>query len=617
MATLAVLGALWIAPGFFGGMHDSDQAAVLGDAWRIASGAAREAGEYYNYDKLFFTDWVLAGLFWLMRQLGFTDIVRVGNLSCSLLLSVAIVVVQATARLRARSYLALCAVLLAPTFVLHVAYMAPAFFSAAFLLLLSVVMQRTSRGGKAGIWLAMALLTFAAVGSRADAVLALPFLLWLHVPLGRKIWNAWRDRRVFAVAVGVIAAFGVSKILQEAPAFYSHEPVIDLKVLAAYVVFGIGGAVPISALLWVQMGTRFLVRNSPARWNWLLGAALLLIPFGFYSLQLFSTRYWTLGLVCLLMLVVSRRGQVLLERGTPRLLSQAAFAVALLWAVLPLALGAVLPNPRMLPLIVLRDATVFPSADGMISMGAYVAHLYEKLEADPGSARDHNEAIWRAAQEATYHPDATGRVPAVITPMYSILRLAMLLQGHQPQAYRLFELPAASYVDTRSLIKSTRPLGPQSEDEDLLGKRLRASIVSDVSTTHWGVGIHRIDMSAEPIAPRPVWEVLRRLFAGDDFWPREGVDVWKQDRILRAQFGRGAMIVVVSRAPFRVEVTARDGTTRVVGSEADTTFPQWQVFVLSGAATDVSAVRLLEGNASEFFSGEAFLPDYMSQRRNH
>lgn len=51
-------------------MHESDQATVLSDAWHLSKGGSWQPGVFYNYDKLFVTDWLLAADFWAMRQAG-------------------------------------------------------------------------------------------------------------------------------------------------------------------------------------------------------------------------------------------------------------------------------------------------------------------------------------------------------------------------------------------------------------------------------------------------------------------------------------------------------------------------------------------------------------------
>jgi hypothetical protein len=59
VTTAMVLGVLWILPGCFSGLHESDQAAVLGDAWHLSGGGSWQPTVLYNYDKLFMTDWLL------------------------------------------------------------------------------------------------------------------------------------------------------------------------------------------------------------------------------------------------------------------------------------------------------------------------------------------------------------------------------------------------------------------------------------------------------------------------------------------------------------------------------------------------------------------------------
>ncbi len=68
--TAGILIVCWILPGVISAMHESDQATVLSDAWHLSKGGSWQPGVFYNYDKLFVTDWLLAADFWAMRQAG-------------------------------------------------------------------------------------------------------------------------------------------------------------------------------------------------------------------------------------------------------------------------------------------------------------------------------------------------------------------------------------------------------------------------------------------------------------------------------------------------------------------------------------------------------------------
>src|SRR5947209_6308928 len=75
------VGLLILLPSFRSLMHESDQAALLLGGWSLATGEASPLhADFYNYDRLFFTYWLLAMLIRVARA--FTerpDVVLLGN----------------------------------------------------------------------------------------------------------------------------------------------------------------------------------------------------------------------------------------------------------------------------------------------------------------------------------------------------------------------------------------------------------------------------------------------------------------------------------------------------------------------------------------------------------
>ena len=85
-------------------------------------------------------------------------------------------------------------------------------------------------------------------------------------------------------------------------AVYTNPPYFSPKLYAAYLVFGIGAAAGVLAWLGFALLTVTRRRSHQHRRTAIfygLGLLGLLLPWAYYSAQMFSTRYWT-PLLCAL-----------------------------------------------------------------------------------------------------------------------------------------------------------------------------------------------------------------------------------------------------------------------------------------------------------------------------
>ncbi len=169
-------------------MRESDQASLTKGAWDIYK-TGRITGDYYNYDKQYATYWIIAIAFRIRSFFGgawspvFTSDLCAGLTFWSATL---FALFRLALRRRTPPLLALLCFLTTPVILINAVYANTAIFSAGFLRLSVVFLSERHRANR---WLA-ALFFFAAVGTRADAVLLLPLLVWSlrsAIPLAPRI----------------------------------------------------------------------------------------------------------------------------------------------------------------------------------------------------------------------------------------------------------------------------------------------------------------------------------------------------------------------------------------------------------------------------------------------
>lgn len=418
----------------------------------IATGQADLARSAYNFDKQFASYWLLGTMFRLLPRPLAPDQVTLASNLVSFALFWGMLCAYLARRPRRVSMAAVLPVLLAPALLTHSAFFATAFVSAGFLLLTVILLEvRPSPGWPARLrWLGVFAAAFCAVGARADAVLALPFLVLLH-PRGRSPKSAvkWGAAWIMVLAAGLALALGRT-LYRDRPTDYLalfFRP----KVFAAYTLFGLG-AVALLVPACVASVLECAARLGSRRWTMVLLGLSLLAPFLYYSCQLTSTRYFTLGIVCVLVFVGSRRGVAMLGGLFRAKLARRILQPLLVaGAVLPLAVGVDLPFLNR-PALGWR-ATGFPSSDGVLPMGGYLNYAWQ-MRWRRGLV-DHNHAVWTAAVHTDFRPAADGEVAVLNTPMNSYLLLAARLQGKRPRLFAAGEVQRlpAFYVDSRSLMR--------------------------------------------------------------------------------------------------------------------------------------------------------------------
>jgi hypothetical protein len=351
------------------------------------------------------------------------------------------------------------------------------------------------------------------------------------------------------------------------------------------------------------------------RLGWIFGILAYLLPFGYYAASLLSTRYWATGLSLTLIFLLSRRGRALLRTCRPPRLVTATISVALLVALVPLFLGIHLPFPTR-PRIVAHDATAFPSADGLIPMGAYLAFDFRPSASPDTGIRDHNQAIFLAALHTDFRPDATGAVPLLDTPMIDFLELAALLQGKR--SYQVKSTAASSYADLRSLVKWPGGLDTLTHSLTIAADSLADTTSQPVSPAYRGIAIYHIQRlpGQKPVLADEPWRYLRAIYGGNDFRIRPPAEALRAGGNIQLPLREGKTLAICAATPFRVVAAMRNGSVVTLVSEPLPAAPGIHAIVLDGRQSDAVTLGFDPSQAppvSPVFA-ESVLPDYMSIR---
>lgn len=601
--TLCVLLASVVVIAFALGpvMRESDQASILFGAVQLADGTESPLrNAHYNYDKQYVTYLLMA----LARRVApDVDVVLLGNIMGFSIFWGGLATLLVTGRVRQMPQAAaLTTVLLSPALWLFTPYLSSAGFSGGLYFLAWVAWRRTGRSPALPV-IAL-LLTFLAVGARADAVLALPWLAWCLTP-AQIMSKLWHRQRIWQIAVAGLAAVLVGRMIFSGHGVDFHAPFFLPKVYGAFLFFGLGAA----ALSWLWFvarlgccaGLRFN-QHRPTGWFYLAGVLALLLPAIYYLPQMFSPRYWLVLLCTLLPGLLTRRGACLLGfANRPR----ATAALTLVWlagALIPLGIGLRLPFPNR-PHLTFGPATLYPSADGLQPMGALLAYHFSTLAA-PNHLTDHNQATWLSARAVHYEANASGQIPVLDFSLRSYVQLAAALRG-QPSVV----VPATApffYSDMRDLLRTYH-----TPDRFLPASRLNESSTLNIQPVGPEIAGRQIVRVQSGLVPNRAWltqQTLARAFGGNDFLPRDFLKTGAQ--LNTTVSDEGKTLVLYGSQPFSVQLTEPDSEPHQLSAERYAA----DLFLLrlDGRTWSSTELRITQGQAAVAITVH---PDYMGTDR--
>lgn len=476
-------------------VRKNDQVAILSGAIDLSRGHLQAWSHYYQYDKCYVLYWLLAGLFKLMPAVSPIVLGNAGG--CVLFWGALVWFVRSQAKPSVVALLAFCA---APAVLFNAVYVNSSVCASAFLLLAVALLNRRSRVALAGAGLAL----FAATGSRIDIVLLLPFLVWNYMPASFFGVRMFRWKKMWVMVGSVLAALGWGW-MQRATPTVMIDPILNVKVLAGYTVFGFGAMVLLYFCAVVMCaGAAWRCPRWGRRLFYLGGAVALLLPVLFYAGQLHTPRYFFRVCEATLLFFCSRRGRVLFTALGWR---KPMLALTSVGCITPLVLGLNVSELNH-PKLTLRNATCVPSGDGYYPMGAYLDFMgrLRRAEHEP---IDHNQLVWQAVQSAELDFSAEP-IPVLWSPMFGYFMLRASLENGVAECRGLADWGARPfYAETRTWMRADPKFG-QAELSDLL--RLPSESASD---DFEGIEVRRFGKGDTGWAVRT--QFLNHLFQGNEY----------------------------------------------------------------------------------------------------
>ena len=510
-AILAYLSLVVVAIGQAIGpvMHETDQAALLSGAWKLAQGSSPIwDASFYNYDKQYICYWILAFLFAVFPK---CDPVLIGNItSFAFYFLPLFYLLFRSATSRYVIIWILPGLFLTPLLWQHSPFLASNFISSGLIF----AGLGCWRPGHCVRQFVASLFFGLAVGARADAVAILPFIILCLLP--RRGWKKLIFLKGFFLPLIMGVSFFIFGRILTTPTTDFYCPFFKPKIFFAFTAFGLGFAAFIYCILIIRLFMIFFRRGFFQRGFFYFLLFLSALPVAiFYSLQLFSTRHLTLLLTLALVFSFTLRGGLIFKASLNFLPFYAKhflfFGLFIAFAVAPVFLGLKLPSPSY-PSFAFGPGTSFPTADGVLSMGGYLPRLLSNKSLD--YHHDHNHPIWTASKYAAYQPGSDGAICFLYTPLFRYYELACVLRGlsysRDPVNFR-----SGFYMDSHSL----RRVAPGDPNQTLA---LRLDILRRChifSVPNGGDGDYRmlyIDSSGSSPDNNKL-ACLVSVFAGNDF----------------------------------------------------------------------------------------------------
>jgi hypothetical protein len=557
-AVALALGLLTLGPF----MREPGQARLLDGGLAIAKGHLIIARGEFHFATQFVSSFLLGGLDrFLPRPYSADTLVFAGNVFGFVFFwgALLLLLARSARRLTLAVFLPL---LLAPAFLDYSAFYASAFTSAAFLFLLAVWLDRKNWNAftRAGIFL----LSLLAVGARADALLVLPLLAMLH-SRERNFARVLSSANTWLAAAGGLTALFLGHLLSLTVAMNGVVGLMRFNQFIGYSVFGFGA---VALLFAVALPVLWVHRRV---WRFYLGLGLAL-PLLYFAVQPLSPRHCVLGVVVMTVFACARTGRALFHCRFRARFSGVLKLALVAAALLPVFIGVDCSNLHH-PKITFLRPTLLPSVAGVAPAGAQLGFAISVKQQN--GFLDHNHAVWTAARDTKFRPNAEGSVPYLFSPSESCLIFSIRLQNQIPRRCNLDDLghlAPAFYCESWSLLRMQQLWEP-----DLMAYFLSKYSLAPVVRSGWrGVTLMRAQANAQPAADEfggALW-ALNQSFGPDEFRLEE-VSALKK---IPADWA-GKKITLASRGEFRVKTSLEKSGRMIFGAS----FGSWHLLEIPAA----------------------------------
>jgi hypothetical protein len=439
---------LFVIPAVQSVARDNDQASLVTGAMQIARHQISPFHDgLYLFDKQYGTYFLLAGAFKLLPGI---DPLTLGNAILVLLYGTGSIVAFYAAEksgFSRRIGIMLC---LVPSLILYAPFLGTSQLSLAFLLLSYPLLIN-----RAGAKFYVGLLMFAlAMTMRVDALFCVP-AIYTAISARRTLRQVLVDKAMWLLVAAVAIPLVIGRLIAAKSIYLSAEHFFIFSYYAALLVFAIGVPWLASAIAF----SAFSLRAASRRRRWFafytVMAASIWCSLIYYSVQMYSARYFFPAFFSSFVLLSSRRGRcwfrwaIRNRCSTPRAmvtgLTALSFAPWLIGVHL-FSLHSARPT--------LFHPSLIPTSDGVVPMGALAA-FQASLIARHGVV-DHNQQSLLSARSVRYRPCPDGRVTVYFSGMSSFIMQAAEEQGFRSwivvQEDTSSTCSKGRYIELRALI---------------------------------------------------------------------------------------------------------------------------------------------------------------------
>ncbi|WP_158941442.1 hypothetical protein [Granulicella sp. S190] len=445
----AALLLLFVFPALQSVVRDNDQASLVTGAMQISRHQISPLHDgLYLFDKQYGTYLLLSLVFKFFP--GF-DPITLGNAIQILLYGIGSILALYVAEKRGLSRRIGVTLCLVPSLILYAPFLGTSQLSLAFLLLsYPFLINRAGVKFYAGL-----LLLALATTMRVDAIFCVP-AIYTAISARRTLRQVFMDKTMWLFVATVTIPLVIGILIAPPSIYLPADHFFVLSFYAALLVFAIGLPWLVSATTFSVFGVRAALQRR--RWStfYIVMVASVWCSLAYYSVQMYSARYFFPTFFSSFALLSSKRGRFWFRWMKQRHLAVQRVGMRVLTA---LSLTPWIVGVHFFSLhsgkLTLSNPTLIPTSDGVLPMGSLAA-FQASLIARHGVV-DQNQQSLLAARSVRYKPCPDGLVSVYFSGMSSFIMQAAEEQGLRSRILVLQDTtsscPKGRYVELRALVR--------------------------------------------------------------------------------------------------------------------------------------------------------------------